>query len=540
MKYIIVTGGVISGLGKGITASSIGLILSSQNLAVTAVKIDPYLNVDAGTMSPYEHGECYVLADGGESDLDLGNYERFLDIELTREHNITTGKVYQSVIEKERAGEYLGKTVQVVPHVVDEIIERIERASHMPVRRGLSRTERIPDVCIIELGGTIGDIETSPFVEALRQLQCRADCCFVHVSLIVDNGEPKTKPTQHSVMSLRSLGITPDFLVLRCKEALPQSVLSKIHVSCNIEKHRIIVNQNTDNIYRVPDLFMKQYVGEKVLLRLSLKSTGLLNAGRGTDSLDEYYDVLSRCCDSHAPVLRVGIAGKYVNSQDTYLSLIRAINHAAMHIGRHAELVWINAEEPWETISELLHQCNVVIIPGGFGTRGIDGKIAVARHCRENDVPMLGICLGMQVMAVEYARYLGHNATSREWMADDAASASIPVIDILPDQDAQKLGGTMRLGNYEAIVTDDTFRDWYGTSCITERHRHRYEMSTDVLKYYATSDLVVTARNKADTLVEAIRIHGKTFLVGCQYHPEYRSRFTRPHPLFVELLRAGI
>jgi CTP synthase len=551
MHYIIVTGGVISGLGKGITASSVGLILQQYGYSITAIKIDPYLNIDAGTMSPYEHGECYVLSDGGESDLDLGNYERFLDIELTKDHNITTGKVYSNVIQKERAGEYLGKTVQVVPHIVNEITDWIQRVSKIIV------SDKEPDICIIELGGTIGDIETAPFIEALRLLNMKEDnkCCFIHVTLIVDNGEPKTKPTQQSIKDLRSLGVNPNFIVLRAKSMLDDNIMQKISVSCSIPTKNIICNYDTQNIYIVPDIFMRQQFGEMIMTNLGIEIGEQHDLGykkiyehyMGTKKTHTIHAILKNNLKldewvhyKESKVLcQVGIAGKYVNSQDTYLSLIRAIDHASFVLGCDIKIIWIDTEQDDNILYKMADVCDAIIIPGGFGTRGIDGKLSVCKYARDNNIPLLGICLGMQIMVIEYARSLGYDfAMSREWV-DKANRNDIYMIDILPGQN-EDFGGTMRLGNYNGKIIDDEFMKWYDSSTIIERHRHRYEMSIDKLQYFDTSDLVPCVINTQGKLVEAVRLKGHKYIVGCQYHPEYRSRFNTPHPLFVQLLEHAI
>ncbi len=522
MKYIIVTGGVISGLGKGITASSIGLLLKSLGLKITTIKIDPYLNIDAGTMSPYEHGECYVLADGGEVDLDLGNYERFLGIELGRNNNITTGKIYSKVLEREREGKYLGKTVQVVPHIVNEIQDWIIRVS----------AKSNSDVCIIELGGTIGDIETAPFIEALRRLDTKdnMECCFVHVSLIVDNGDVKTKPTQQSIRQLRSLGIVPDFLVLRTKSILDSNILDKLRISCSIKENHIICNIDVPNIYFVPELFKNQGFCQKIAIVLDLKINRKYE-------LTDYYKILNHYKDPEINnnKIRVGIAGKYLGSQDTYLSLIRAIEHASFNVGKHIEIVWVDTEDVINLKSKL-NECDRIIIPGGFGSRGINGKLKVCQYCRENNVKTLGICLGMQVMVVEFARFLGYeNACSSEWIDNNEFEWPMPIIDILPNQNG-KMGGTMRLGNYKTFLKTPFLKELYGEDYIIERHRHRYELSTEIAKIFHNSKMEISGLNNEGNLVEIVRLMDHPYFLGCQFHPEFRSRFDKPHPLFIKLL----
>jgi len=428
MKYIIITGSLISGIGKGITSSSIGLLLQSRGINVTAIKIDPYLNIDAGTMSPFEHGECYVLADGGEVDLDMGNYERFLGLELTKDHNITTGKIYQSVISKERKGEYLGKTVQIVPHITNEIQSWIKKAAVIPVDNSKSS----PEVCLIEVGGTIGDIETSPFIEAIRQMA--SDCeknqfCFVHVSMIIDNGELKTKPTQHSVAALRTLGIIPNFLVLRTQKILGEKIKKKLRIFCQIPEDNIISNIDMPNIYYVPDVFKTQNICEKISKVLDIKFNNAYQ-------LKDYYKVLNHY-ESDLPKLNLIMAGKYVGSNDTYLSLIRAIDHASFFLGVKINIIWLNTEDidkcDIETnikIKNMLEICHGIIIPGGFGIKGIIGKIKVTKYARINKIPILGICLGLQVMVVEFSHSIGIYGNSTEW----DPKTEHPIIDILPGQ----------------------------------------------------------------------------------------------------------
>jgi len=523
MKFIVVTGGIISGLGKGITASSIGLLLQSLGFSITSIKIDPYLNIDAGTMSPYEHGETYVLADGGETDLDLGNYERFLGVELTKDHNITTGKIYASVLQKERNGDYLGKTVQVIPHIVDEIQERIIHVSQIDVGFGT------PDICIIELGGTIGDIETAPFVEAITRLFSKLEShtfCFVHVSLIIEmHGESKTKPTQHSIKTLRSLGIVPNILVLRTNNMLDDDTLNKININCGVNKGNIICNVNVPNIYCVPDLFKKQNICDKLVKILNINNNNNYN-------LEDYYKILDHF-NQNTNKLRVGIAGKYVGLQDTYLSLIRAIEHASFNVGVQIEIIWIDTEkiEKHQEEYDKLKICDRIIIPGGFGLRGIEGKILVCEYCRTNKIKMLGICLGMQVMVVEYARSIGYkDAMSREW-----AENGFYIIDMLPDQTG-KMGGTMRLGNCEAVVNDDIVEKIYNQNVIMERHRHRYELTYNNSLIFKDTDMVLSAFDKKMNLVEIVRLDNHPYFIGCQFHPEFKSKYNNPHPLFVNLL----
>jgi len=546
MKYIIVTGGVISGLGKGITASSIGLLLKYAGLNVTAIKIDPYLNIDAGTMSPYEHGECYVLADGSEVDLDLGNYERFLNIELTGDHSITTGKVYNNVLTKERNGDYLGKTVQIIPHITNEISRLIEQGSQIQID-GCSKKK--PDVCIIELGGTIGDIEGLSFVEALRQMNLNLgqtnQFCFVHLSLIIDNGEYKTKPTQHSVAKLRELGISPDMLILRCPDHLDQAMTQKLELMCHIQRGNIIENRNVPNIYYVPQLFHQQGVHKKIGEILGLKLEDFDFSATRIKNIIRYFD-----SSEISKTIVIGIAGKYLNNNDTYLSLIRAIYHAAFHHHVKIKIKWLDVEKPVEELLTEVDMCDGIIIPGGFGVRGVSGKLAVANICRSKGKPMLGICLGMQIIIVEFMRSVVGlpDAASTEWNINTAEETKEstgstvtknPVIQLLPGQTYIK-GGTMRLGNYKSHLHKGTkTKELYGNKdFVLERHRHRYEVNNEYVSKMEQHGLKVSGINKKHDLVEIVELVEHPFYVGCQFHPEYKTRMDEPAPLFVGLVGA--
>lgn len=538
VKFIVITGGVISGIGKGITASSIGLILKLRSINVTAIKIDPYLNVDAGTMSPAEHGECYVLEDGGEVDLDLGNYERFLNINLTRDHSITTGKVYNSVIRKERQGNYLGKTVQIVPHITNEIQEMIMKAATIPI------DNRVPDVCIIEIGGTVGDMETCPFIEAIRQLsfKYKDDFLFVHVAKIIMSGlELKTKPIQSSVTQLRSLGIQPDILVIRNSNMLPDSIKEKLEVHCNIKKENIISNIDVPNIYYVPKIFEEQNIFSQINDNLKL-NPNIINKPNF-----EYYNNVINYFDleSGYKSYNLIIAGKYTNSQDAYLFLIRAIEHAVFNFKIKINIVWLDTEliENIDTVlnnklNNKLSTCAGIIIPGGFGSRGILGKMKVAEWARKNNIPLLGICLGMQIMVTEYAKNVcGFDATSSEWT--DLSGKDF-VVDILPEQTGL-LGGTMRLGNWETVLKKDSqVYNLYGGDIITERHRHRYEVNNKYVKYLEDAGLKFTGTNNKGTLMEMVEMPNHPFYIGCQFHPEFKSKYDKPHPLFIGLIKSMI
>ena len=533
MRYIVITGGVVSGLGKGITASSIALLLKTVGYTVTAIKIDPYINIDAGTMSPFEHGECYVLKDGGEVDLDLGNYERFININLTSDHNITTGKVYQRVIRKERNGNYLGKTVQIIPHVTNEIQDWIYRVSQIPV------DDKIPEFCIIEVGGTVGDMETGPFIESIRQMSLNEShqFCFAHVSLLLENGgELKTKPTQQSMATLRSLGITPNFLILRTPDNPSSDLIQKLSIQCHIPRTHIILNTNVPNIYYVPHVFIQQQLLEKIC-----NTFGIPLNPRWEESFGSYYNLLThfRYINDDSPAnvsrgIRVTIAGKYVNMPDTYLSIIRAIDHASFHLRVKTEIQWLDCDDVNDTTINPKYT-DVVIIPGGFGSRGIEGKINVARQCREMNIPMLGICLGMQVMIAEIFRANGvDDASSREWNEHTLN----PVIDLLPNQDGE-LGGTMRLGNYTTAIRPDTNTyNYYKTIETVERHRHRYEFNNDYRTRLESFGMNISGINEKDSLVEIVEISSHPFYIGCQFHPEYSSKNNCPHPLFIGLLHS--
>jgi len=540
MKYVIVTGGVVSGLGKGITASSIGMLLRSYGLVVTAIKIDPYLNVDAGTMSPFEHGEVFVLDDGAETDLDLGNYERFLDVSLHKDNNLTTGKVYQAVIEKERRGEYLGKTVQVVPHITDYIQEHIQRVAQIPVTKGAAN-----DVCIIELGGTIGDIESSPFIEALAQLKQdlpQEDYCFVHVSLItMVGGEPKTKPTQHSLKTVKSLEIMPDIVCLRCDQALSQEIQTKLRRTCHLPlETAIISNCNVDSIYRVPDVFRLQGVDKIVLNKLRL-------AQPHPSSLEGYHRILACIDDPTLPTVTIAVVGKYTAMKDTYLSLVRALEHASFHLQHKLVVEWIDAEL-FETrtkpVSDLL-KFDGVLVPGGFGNRGVEGMILATNFARLNGLPFFGICLGMQVMLIELARNVMQWSTANSTEFDEATN--YPVVRRSRKLEL-KMGGTMRLGLYDCDLTPDTqtsklYSELGFGKTVRERHRHRYEVCNGLFDQMSQMKAVIGAgQSETETkrIIEIAEWPRAAFGIGCQFHPEYLSRNTTPHPLFVGFLRACI
>lgn len=522
MKFIVVTGGVISGVGKGITSSSIAKLLQSRGIVVTMIKIDPYLNFDAGLMSPFEHGECFVLADGGESDLDLGNYERFLNVNLTKDHNITTGKIYHRVINNERQGLYLGATVQIVPHLTDCIISHIENTSLLPI------SGKIPEVCVIEIGGTIGDIEVLPFVEALQQMQSNENhsFCFIHVGMIIENPEPKTKPIQNSVSVLRSRGIVPNMLVVRSTKPIDLEIKQKLHKMCSIKLSNIISNPNVPSIYHVPKEFESQNLSSSILSILNINS-------RATATVP-YLDYITQC---NKPIISIGIIGKYCNSPDTYISIQRALEHAC-GTRFQAEIFFFNTDY-WSDDHEvegLIREMDAIIVPGGFGSRGILGKTLVLNHARENNIPTLGICLGMQIMVVSAVNQIGVKVTSREW---DTTNSEIQyIVDVMSGMDDVH-GESMRLGNYTTTLYPGLVQDLYRSKEIIERHRHRYEVKIEHADLIESAGLTICGVNSDNSLIEVVADSNQDFFVGCQYHPEYSSRLENPHPLFVGLISAA-
>jgi len=543
MRYVIVTGGVLSGIGKGVTASSLGVLLKSMGRRVTAIKIDPYLNSDAGTMSPFEHGEVFVLDDGGEVDLDLGNYERFLDIELGRDNNLTTGKVYSAVIERERRGDYLGKTVQVVPHITDEIQEWIERVASVPS----DGSGENPDVCVIELGGTVGDIESAPFIEALRQFQFRVgreNVCFLHVSLVPVIGvvgEQKTKPTQHTVKELRAAGIAPDFLVCRSSEPLLPEVKEKLSSFCHVDESHVFSAHDVSNIYHVALMLDAQGASSLMADRLSL---GLPEQ---RPLLDDWR-TLAATVDGLSKEVRIAMVGKYTGLSDSYLSVIKALQHAGFHQGARIEVDWVEAErledEGGEGHAEawaMVEAADGILVPGGFGTRGIEGKILAAKHAREKGKPYLGICLGLQVATIEFARnVLGlDRANSTEFDADTPNAAVV----FMPEGSRTHMGGTMRLGSRQTnLQTKEcaAHRLYGGAMEIHERHRHRYEVNPELVDDLEAAGLRFVGRDTEGERMEIIELDGHPYFFGTQYHPEFRSRPNRPSPPFVGLIEATL
>ncbi len=526
-KHIFVTGGVASGLGKGITGSSLGRLLKARGLRVTMQKFDPYINVDPGTMNPFEHGEVFVTDDGGETDLDLGHYERFIDEPLTKDSNATTGSIYQAVLAAERHGDYLGKTVQVIPHITDEIKRRIRRLATADT-----------DVVITEVGGTAGDIEILPFLEAIRQMRLdagRGNVCYVHVTLVPfigPSGEQKTKPTQHSVTELRSRGIQPDAVVLRSEEPIDTALREKISRLCDVELSGVVNAPDASNLYEIPLI-----LHDEGLDRYVCEILGLANLEPDLGSWSALVDRIEGATSK----VRVGVIGKYVSLPDAYLSVVEALRHGGYHHGAEIDIDWIQAEEIEGLLAggRLAH-LDGMVIPGGFGERGIEGKIAAARYARENEVPCLGICLGLQVMVAEFCRNeLGLvGANSREF----DPTTSHPVVDLMDSQrDVTDMGGTMRLGLYPARLLDDSrVAAMYGDSLIYERHRHRYEVNNDYRVPMEEQGLRCSGLSPDGRLVEFIELDAHPFWVGTQAHPEFKSRPDRPAPLFRGLVGAAL
>ncbi|MFW5957294.1 MAG: glutamine hydrolyzing CTP synthase [Natronomonas sp.] len=518
-KYIFVTGGVMSGLGKGITAASTGRLLANAGFDVTAVKIDPYLNVDAGTMNPYQHGEVYVLKDGGEVDLDLGNYERFLDIDMTFDHNVTTGKTYQHVIEKERAGDYLGDTVQIIPHITDDIKRRIREAAEGH------------DVCIVEVGGTVGDIEGMPFLEALRQFaheEADDDILFTHVTLVPysKNGEQKTKPTQHSVKELRSIGLQPDVLVGRCDDKLDPETKEKIALFCDVPVDAVFSNPDVEDIYHVPLMVEEEGLDEYVMTELSLEERATPQAERE----NEWREIVTREPDTD---VEIALVGKYA-LEDAYLSIHESLKHAGLETGTDVSVLWVDADQMDDDHADRLERADGIIVPGGFGARGTMGKIEAVQFARENDVPFLGLCLGFQMAVVEFARNVcGFEGAHSTEMAD---STPYPVIDILPEQyEIEDMGGTMRLGAHETDILAGTMaHEIYDAERCLERHRHRYEVNPEYIEALESEGLVFSGR--AGNRMEILELPSHPFFFGTQFHPEFTSRPGDASPPFVALL----
>lgn len=567
-KFIVVTGSVISGIGKGITSSSIGLLLQSRGLTVTSIKIDPYLNIDSGTLAPSQHGEAYVLVDGGETDLDLGNYERFLDIDLTTDNSITTGKVYNNVLQKERRGEYLGKTVQVIPHITDEIKRLIMKVADTPI------SGNPVDVVIIELGGSVGDIEIMPFIESLRLFANtrKSDFCFVHLSMIIcpdsdkeNQKNYKTKPTQHSFIKLREQGINPDVLVMRTPRILNDELKEKLSIHCGINSDNIISNIDVPNIYFVPQVFEDQNIFDKINNVLGFKNYSAPKLDQ-YNKIIEYYNIVNNK-QIFTNSQKLIIVGKYTGSQDTYLSIIRAVEHAVFEVNQNnikekinIDIEVVDAEKfNKNTNFEFLKNVGAVIIAGGFAARGIGGKMKVVQFCRENNIPILGICLGMQIMVTEFARNVCMiNAVSDEWTNESADNLTMnmglcsdqgveSVVCILPDQNGV-MGGTMRLGNHTTVIEQGSaVHKIYQQDQVVERHRHRYEINNNYIESIQSNGLKFVGKgqlqnknNNSSCLMEITELDNHPFYIGCQFHPEFKSRYNKPHPLFVGLIRTMI
>ncbi|MBI4655442.1 MAG: CTP synthase [Elusimicrobia bacterium] len=524
-KYIFITGGVVSSLGKGICAASIGRLLKAHGLSVTIIKCDPYINVDAGTMAPFQHGEVFVTDDGAETDLDLGYYERFLEISTTRDNNVTAGKIYQSVISKERQGEYLGQTVQVIPHVTDEI------------KRRFLETGKDFDIVIIEIGGTVGDIESLPFLEAARQMKpdkTRSDVIYIHVTLVPylsSSDELKTKPTQHSVHKLREIGIDPDIIICRTEKPLSREMKNKIALFCSVPQEAVIESPDTFSIYNVPNILKRQGIDEQIMMLLRLRSKRW-----DFEEWINYVEKLKNCMKTE-PV-KIAIAGKYTKLKDSYKSLVEAINHGAVANNTHAEINFLDVEDGG--FKETLSTMHGIIVPGGFGERGIEGKIETVKFARENRVPFLGICLGMQCAAIEFARNVAglKNAHSVEFKPNTPH----PVVDIMPEQKKIKhKGGTMRLGSYPCRIKPNSLaKDIYSLGLISERHRHRYEFNPKYAKACSKRGLVVSGIYKEKNLPEIIELKSRQWFMGVQFHPEFKSTPLNPHPLFREFISASL
>ena len=527
-KYVFVTGGVVSGLGKGITAASLGRLLKNSGLKVSIQKFDPYLNVDPGTMSPYQHGEVFVTDDGAETDLDLGHYERFIDENLTQNSNVTSGRIYWSVISKERRGEYLGGTVQVIPHITNAIKERVYRVAK----------ERDVDVVITEIGGTVGDIESQPFLEAIRQIKYdvgRENVCFIHVTLVPflgKSGELKTKPTQHSVKELRSIGIQPDIIVCRSEKEISEDLRNKIGLFCNIEGKCVIQNLDADHLYEVPLMLHKEGLDRLVVEKLELGCRDIDNS--------EWIDMVSRLKNLKGNTT-IALVGKYVELHDAYLSVVEALSHGGLANGTNVDIKWVNAVDVTaENVEELLGGVDGILVPGGFGTRGIEGMITAIRYARENKIPFLGLCLGMQLTIVEYARNVVGFRDAHSIEMDP--NTTHPVIALMPDQNGiEDIGGTLRLGAYPCVLAKNSLaHSLYGTDNISERHRHRYEVNNDFRAVLTEKGLLLSGTSPDNRIVEMCELPGHPFYIATQGHPELKSRPNRPHPLFRGLIEAAL
>ncbi len=540
IKYIFVTGGVVSGLGKGITAASLGRLLKARGLKVAAQKLDPYINVDPGTMSPYQHGEVYVTEDGAETDLDLGHYERFIDENLNKYSNLTSGKVYWNVLNKERRGEYLGSTVQVIPHITNEIKEFVYRVGN----------ETDADVVITEIGGTIGDIESQPFLEAVRQISLevgKKNSLFIHVTLVPylhGSNEHKSKPTQHSVKELQGMGINPNVIVLRCDEPLEESIFQKISMFCNVKEDCVIENRTLPNLYEAPLMLEKAGLSDVVCRELEIEAPKA--------DMTEWHDMVCSITSRNREV-KIGLVGKYVQLHDAYLSIVEALNHSGFKLNTHVTIEWIDSEEITpDNYKDKLSRVSAILVPGGFGERGIEGMILAARYARENEIPYFGICLGMQIAVIEYARNVAGIADANSGEFNELCTNK--VIDFMPGQsDSIDKGGTLRLGSYpchiiggtllEEIYKDKENVDHMPDSSdllIRERHRHRYEFNNKYRELLTEKGLVISGLSPDGELVETVELSGHPFYLGVQFHPEFKSRPNRPHPIFLKFVEKAL
>ena len=531
-KYIFVTGGVVSGLGKGITAASLGRLLKARGYKVTMQKFDPYINIDPGTLSPYQHGEVFVTDDGAETDLDLGHYERFIDENLSINSNVTTGKIYNSVITKERRGDYEGKTVQVIPHITNEIKERVYRvAKHQNT-----------DIVITEIGGTVGDIESTPFLEAIRQVSAevgKENCIYIHLTLVPYlriSGEQKTKPTQHSVKELLSLGIQPDVIVLRTEKRLEEGVTDKIALFCNVSSDSVVENLDLETLYEVPLELEKEGLAKVVCRKL-----GLEDRTPDMEDWNKMVAVVKDLLKGDKDEVKISLVGKYVSLHDAYISIVESLKHGGIENYCNVNINWVNSEEVTpETAEELLKDSDGILVPGGFGERGVEGKIIAAQYAREHNIPYLGICLGMQIAVIEYARnVLGYKDAHSSELSPETTH---PVIDLMPEQkDVEDLGGTMRLGLYPCKITEVTLaHNIYGADLIYERHRHRYEFNNFYRKELIDAGLVISGQSPDDKLVEMVEIPDHPWYIGVQFHPEFKSRPNHAHPLFRGFIGAAL
>lgn len=521
-KYIFVTGGVVSGLGKGITAASLGRLLKARGLKVTAQKLDPYLNVDPGTMNPVQHGEVFVTDDGAETDLDLGHYERFIDESLSQNSNLTSGRVYWKVITDERKGVYGGQTIQIIPHVTNEIKRSIYRCA-----------ETGADVCFVEIGGTIGDIESQPFLEAIRQFSVeygRENCLFIHVTLVpylAASDELKSKPTQHSVKEMLALGIHPDIIVCRTEHPLTDDIRNKIALFCNVEKDCVIENNNCDILYAVPIMLHKEGLDDVAVKKLSLECAD-------EPDLKDWQEMLDALRNPKQTV-KIGMVGKYVELHDSYISVNEALKHGGISTRSAVDIHWIDSETlegDDVDIDAILGDMDGILVPGGFGSRGIEGKIRAAKYARENNIPYLGICLGMQIAIIEFARDVLGLADANS--AEINPETTNPVIDIMPEQKSvEEMGGTMRLGQYPCVLNPESKAyELYGASMIYERHRHRYEVNNDYREELLNAGVIFAGTSPDNHIVEMIELKNHPWFVACQFHPEFKSRPNKPHPLF--------